>query len=391
VTDQELLDHLGEIGETPTRFKPQDVWRVTASGLALNGQAHDIVRSIRDTIWTPARFPDLLEADQRVCDICGRAMKSVEVKDGLVMCKGRAEWWCEVVAQARRIAGSYDTAVGIRQIHYRLMSARDDYHNSRYGGLSSQTAMTRRLKTFPRLSDSTRKISRALSWEDAADAKQWLAERFRVDRTRGQDTAIYIALEKRGLMAQFEAWFRDPFGIPIIPLGGVSSESIEGDVIEDAIRDGRKHANRRRVLLIATDFDASGEFIPENFEKNVGRYFTKVHRVALTADQVIDMDLPVVEGTGEDEETGRCKNGLWPAFRDKHWDLLVRQASRHPRADWDCRVKPNVAGQIEMDAIDPNDLRDMFRDAIADPDLGAWNDDAYQEILDVEEEERENV
>ncbi|HYH52046.1 MAG TPA: hypothetical protein VEG38_21070, partial [Acidimicrobiia bacterium] len=303
-------------------------------------------------------------------------------------CAGNSTWWCDVVRHGREIVESYDTEVGLRQTHYRLMSNRSDYVNSRYNGLSSQTAMPRRIKTFPRLLDSTRQINRPLYWEDADDAKEWLKRQFRVDRTRNQDVAIYIALEKRGLIAQFDAWFSQPFGIPVIPLGGVSSESIERDTIEDVIRDATEHENRRRVLLAGGDFDASGEFIGQNYARFVGRYFDRIIRVTLTADQVEDLDLPVVPGSGVSETTGRCKNSLWPAFRDKYWDLLCQQSDRHPEVDWDPRTNPEHAGQVEMDALDPNYLRDLFQEAIYD---AGWSDDAYQAALAEEEEEREDI
>ena len=125
----------------------------------------------------------------------------------------------------------------------------------------------------------------------------------------------YIWESKRGPCSpQLQAWFGD-HGLPMLALGGYSSQSFEANVIADIFADGRP-----AVLLYAGDFDPSGEDIDRNFVEQVA-CFDSVVRVALTPEQVEDHQLPPQPGKTSDSRSA--------AFRQRH-GVLVQVETRSP-------------------------------------------------------------
>lgn len=190
--------------------------------------------------------------------------------------------WSAVVSHAASIVTSYDTGVTLRQLFYRLVSDGTlPNTNGAYKGLSRTTAQARREDAFPDLIDLTRTIQRPLAFEDAGEARDWLLDRFRLDRTLGQPVSLYLGIEKRGIVEQLKSWFWE-FGLPVLPLGGYSSQTFTDDVHADAV-----HGDRPAVLVYAGDFDPSGEDIDRDFIART-RCFSEVVRVALTPEQVVE-------------------------------------------------------------------------------------------------------
>ena len=259
--------------------------------------------------------------------------------------------WPAILAHSIAIIDQYTTLVTLRQLFYQLVAAAilPNTQNA-YKALSRHTAEARRAGTFPALMDLGRTIVRAQTFQNPPDARRWLRTIYRRDRTEGQTYAVYLGVEKRGIVAQLEEWFGD-LGIPIVPLGGYSSESFEQEVIEHVDADGRP-----AVLLYAGDFDPSGEDIDRNFVTQTGCW-TDVRRVALTADQVEEYNLPPQPGKASDSRAG--------AFVRRHGQLI----------------------QVELDALPPDTLRALYADALAD----FWDDDTYQRALSREEADRRTL
>ena len=127
--------------------------------------------------------------------------------------------WPPIIAAAREIVASYDTRVTLRQLFYRLVALSLILNtDSHYCRLSDLTAEGRRDGTFPDLIDNTRWIHQLPFHHSALEAIQDAADNYRGDRLAGQRYAIYLGTEKRGLIAQLELWFGEPYGIPILPL-----------------------------------------------------------------------------------------------------------------------------------------------------------------------------
>jgi hypothetical protein len=216
-----------------------------------------------------------------------------------------------------------------------------------YKGLSRETAKGRREGWFPSLTDNTRAVLRERSWRDAAEARAWLAEQFRLPRDRGQEWAIFVAAEKDTLTAFLCAWFSG-YGVPVFALRGYSSEPLEKRVramIED---DGRP-----AVLIYAGNHDPSGEDIDRNFVSQVGA-FARVERVALSWDQVVAYDLPPTVGEASDTRAA--------AFAARRGRLV----------------------QVELEALPPDVLRGLYVEAFR----RYWDASTYEALLAEEERQR---
>ena len=259
--------------------------------------------------------------------------------------------WVPILARAVEIVESYDTGVSLRQLHYRLVSeGLIPNTRSAYNTLSSATAAGRRDGTFPDLIDLGRDIQRAPAWDDAEGMAEAVIESFRLDRQREMDMSIYLGVEKRALVAQLDAWFGD-LGLPILALAGYASQSFVDQVRRDVVCQ-----ERPAVLLYGGDFDATGEDIDRDFVERVGA-FDEVIRVALTAQQVESFRLPRMVGFDTDPRAA--------GFVARHGELV----------------------QVELDALDPVDLRALFQVAIDEH----MDMSRYQAVVDQEEAERQRL
>lgn len=259
--------------------------------------------------------------------------------------------WPEVIRRAAEIVFSYDTSVTLRQLFYRLVSNQDLPNTTgAYKGLSSRSAEERRRGRFPDLIDRGRSIHRYESWRDPAHALRDALDYYRLDRTTGQDVSLYLGVEKAGMVVQLQSWFGD-LGVPILALGGYSSQSYV-----DTIRADTERAARPAILLYAGDFDPSGEDIDRDFTERSGCW-DKVIRVALSADLVREHRLPINPGKTTDSRAA--------GFIERHGELM----------------------QVELDALPPETLRALYQDAIA----GYWDTSAYESVLVQEEHDRQRL
>jgi hypothetical protein len=161
---------------------------------------------------------------------------------------------------------------------------------------------------------------------------------------------VYAAAEKATLLPQLDAWFADR-GIPVLTLRGYSGQELVTDVQNDIMV-----TKRRSVLLYAGDLDSSGEDIDRDFVRRVG-VFDKVERVALSMDQVERFGLP--------PRLGKAKDPRAADFIARHGRLI----------------------QVELEALDPDDLRGLYEATLAD----YWDDDAYRAVLAAEDADRRRL
>jgi hypothetical protein len=253
--------------------------------------------------------------------------------------------WPAITRHAADIVGSYGTSVTLRQLFYRLVSD-GTLPNTviAYKTLSDRTTRAREAGWFPDLIDRGRQIHRYRAFTGIAQAKAWLAGIYRRDHTEGQEWSLYLGVEKAGMVVQLQSWFGE-LGVPILALGGYSSHTYKDDVAADVYRSGRP-----AVLLYAGDHDPSGEDIDRDFVDKTACW-AKVVRVALTAEQVVAYDLPPMPGKETDSRAA--------GFIARHGDLV----------------------QVELDALDPDDLRQLYQEAID----SFWDASAYQAALDQED------
>lgn len=245
--------------------------------------------------------------------------------------------WNSILVRAKEIVESYDTGVTLRQLYYRLVSeGLIPNKQQSYKTLSAKSAAARREGWFPALIDRTRDIERYRHFESPAHALKWLEDIYRRERTEGQPYSIYIGVEKHGLTTQLVHWFGD-LGIPVLALGGYSSQTFVDEVAADVDEQGRPS-----VLLYAGDFDPSGMDIDRDFAER-GACFDEVVRVALTRSIVDEYNLPPMPGKAEDSRSAR--------FMLEHGELV----------------------QVELDALPPEDLRKLYQQAIDQ----FWDKKAY--------------
>ncbi len=222
---------------------------------------------------------------------------------------------------------------------------------SEYGQLSWRTAAARREDAFPTLSDRTSEVHLRLGWQSPEKMLDAARRQYRRNRTEGQEQQIWIVVEKAGLLEQFAQWFGIPFGIPVVALSGYASQTDADTIIGHVERDGRE-----AVLLYGGDFDPSGEDIYRDLVARTDCW-TEATRVALTDDQVGGFGLSELPGKTADPRASR--------FIKEHGRLV----------------------QVEIDALDPDDLHDLFREAVD----ALWNRSAYESVMEREAAERESM
>jgi hypothetical protein len=266
---------------------------------------------------------------------------------------GRRDWSVIIGAE------SYDTDVTLRQLFYQLV-ARQIIRNtdSDYTYLSQRTAIGRREGTFPTLIDQRSEIHVPSTFSSPESAMAHLRRVYRRDHTEGQEVSIYLGVEKAGIVNQLWSWFAD-LGIPIIAPGGHCSQSYADEIVEHV-----EDQDRPAVLIYAGDHDASGEDI---FRDLVGRTdcWESTHCIALTGEQVTEYDLPI--NTGKTDDAGDPSDTRAAGFMERH--------------GYDTNV------QVEMDALDPNVLHELYQDAVDEQ----WDSEAYDEVIEREKTEREKL
>jgi hypothetical protein len=286
--------------------------------------------------------------------------------------------WDSIIAAAARIARSYDTPVTLRQLFYRLIAAQLIRNcDSDYNQLSRLTAEGRRDGTFPELMDTTRKIVEPLFFDNPADAIRATTRFYRRDRLADQPFSVYLGIEKRGLIAQLDRWFGEPYHIPILPLGGFTSQSFINVVKADVARRDRIY-DRKAVLLYAGDFDASGVAIDRVFNERTAGCFAEVRRVALNPRQVTEFGLV--------RQKGKLGDNNADAFVERFGDDATLFDPRRPFVRYKGQLRYQTV-QVELDALDPTDLRRLFTDAVTDfVDLSEISD-----ATEAEDDDREHL
>jgi hypothetical protein len=177
--------------------------------------------------------------------------------------------------------------------------------------------------------DETRAIERVSTWADPAAYARCVARSYRRDFWDLQPHRVQVWSEKgtvRGVLAPV----LDHYAVGFLPVHGFSSATAAHDIAEDD--DGRE-----LIVLYVGDFDPSGMFmsqedLPARFTKYGGDHI-KLTRIALTVEQL--------EGLPSFPAADKKKDPRYKWF-----------VANHGRHCW------------ELDAMDPNDLRDCVEQEI---------------------------
>jgi len=186
--------------------------------------------------------------------------------------------------------------------------------------------------------DETREIERVPTWANPQEYAECVARSYRRDFWDQQPVRVIVVSEKgtvRGVLKPV----LDAYGVGFLAVHGFSSATMAYNLAQDD--DGRD-----LIILYVGDFDPSGMFmseqdLPNRFDKYDGDHI-RVRRIALTQYQASDLpSFPV---------TDKRKDPRYRWFVENHGDQC-----------W------------ELDAMDPNDLREIVTEAIQEqiePD--AW-------------------
>jgi len=185
--------------------------------------------------------------------------------------------------------------------------------------------------------------------EAKGQVRAW-AQIYNKNRWENQPIYAEVFIEKKALQAVFQNTCFDNH----IALGAVKGYPSLTFLYEAAQRfKKREREGKECVILYFGDYDPSGEDIPRSIGDNLTRMgvTVEVRRFALFEHQVREWKLPPAPAKLTDSRTA-------------NWDGI---------------------GQVELDAVKPEQLKRMVQDAID----SVFNEDLYNELLEGEKAERE--
>jgi hypothetical protein len=189
-------------------------------------------------------------------------------------------------------------------------------------------------------------------WDDTGRR----AKAYRRDRQAGQDYRVELWCEAAGMAPQL-ARVGNEFSVPVFSSGGFSSLTAVRSIVERA-----RVQDVPTVLLHVGDFDPSGESIFQAMAEDAQAFLREdrllalqeLHpfRVALTAEQVDEYDLPTSPAKASDSRS----------------------------AAW-------TGGTCQLEALAPDQLANLVEDAI----LAWFDEDTLQRQVDREHDDRDEL
>lgn len=227
--------------------------------------------------------------------------------------------------------------VTVRQLFYAATVANIpgiDKTEAGYNKVQVQVLDLRRAGRLPysSISDATRYMRKPRTFDGWEDALQNTARLYRKALWADTDKEVEIWLEKSALAGVLFP-VTSEYDVPLMPTGGYSSETFAYGAV-----DAMRGSGKTLVIYALYDFDRSGEDAALSLQEKVERFGVdfdvpvEFHQLGLTRQQVFGLDLP------------------------------TRPAKRNTVADQ--RWPHDFAA--ELDAIPPDTIRDMVRDAIED-------------------------
>jgi hypothetical protein len=236
--------------------------------------------------------------------------------------------------------------MGVRQVYYRLevMGLIEKSEKNVKGVVGRLLREMRRSGEIPLdwISDSTREPIEPLTFDDPMNAIAWLLLRYREALWKDQPLHVEVWIEKDGLVGIVEP-ITMRWGVRLMSTHGNSSLSFLNEAAKVIAAQGKPV-----VLLNLGDHDWSGHNIKDTAVRDISEWAPEaditVKRIAVTPEQI------------------------------EEWDLPTRPPKKDVRAkDWegDC---------VELDAIEPNTLRELVENAIMEHiDWDVWEASEHDE------------
>jgi len=268
----------------------------------------------------------------------------------------------------RMILASSDEPMTLRQLYYRFV-ALDVLENkeSQYNYLGEAIKEARIEGAIPWdwIEDRTR--SAGAGDHDEVDPRDHFEKyknyfetcpgRYNRPRWEDQDQYVEVWVEKEALAGVFESVAED-LKVVSFPNRGYTSITLLKEAA-DRIEESRDPEGPAPRILYFGDFDPSGQDIERNIRDKLNDVFgvhVVVERVALTREQIDDRELP--------PQPAKRSDSRYEDFVEEHGDMAV-----------------------ELDALPPEDLRSIVRDAVD----GHFDEDTRQRVLAKQERHREQI
>ncbi len=261
-----------------------------------------------------------------------------------------------LLAKAIQITTDYlekGLTLTLRQLFYRMVAANlitNDHDSYKRLGRMIVNARNAGLLDWDAIEDRTRGLVAYASWDDPAAMAATAAEQYANDLWATQPKRVEVWIEKDALVGVIEPACRE-WRVPIFSCRGYASVT---EMRKAGTRiAGYAEMNQDPIVLYLGDHDPSGMQMRDNVENSLARYArlgwaghgevaVDVERLALNIDQVEELDLP----PNKIKETDTRGPAYQAEFGDESW---------------------------ELDALDPDILDEIVRDAIADNlDTESW-------------------
>lgn len=203
--------------------------------------------------------------------------------------------------------------------------------------------------------DESREAERVAQWDNAEQRIKQAVRNYRRDYWQDQECVVEVWSEKgtvRGTLAPV----LNKYGVTFRVMHGFASATVMNDIAEMT-----QDSDKPLYVLYVGDYDPSGLYMSEvDLPDRLDRYGGEadIERIALTVDDVEDGDLPSFPAS---DKTGDPRH---------NWFV-----THHGRQCW------------ELDAMNPNDLRERVEEAILDH----INQEAWDHALEVEKAEVESI
>lgn len=244
----------------------------------------------------------------------------------------------------------------LRQLYYQLVTVNaitnEEKSYKRLGKLLSDARLAG-LVDWDAIEDRIRRPSVPLEFRDLNHRVESALANYRLDRWESQPCYIELWVEKDAL-AGVLAPLGQEFHVTLMVNRGYSSQS----AMYEAAERFRGHQEASCILLYLGDHDPSGEDMVRDIQNRLNIFGVEVdvRKLALTMDQVQQYNPP----PNPAKQTDSRFNGYEAKFGNQSW---------------------------EVDALPPPVLAQLVRDAIE----AQRDDDAYQDILDREAEDKERL
>lgn len=247
----------------------------------------------------------------------------------------------------------------VRQVYYQLTTRHAvEKTEAGYNRVQVALAAMRRNGSIPYnyIADNSRSFYQARTYADMNTALADMHDYYRRDLWAAQDAHVEIWLEKRSLISQLNPVCTE-FGVRLYPCGGYSSISFAYEAAMDM-----REIDKPIYIYHLSDLDADGAYSSIVLERELRTHVDGFHfqRLALTPAQVAHWRL--YDAQREQKRTS-ARYGWW--LDTYGADMLA----------------------CELDAIHPDDLRNLVRQTIVNH-IDPWN---WENLLRIEKLEKESL